>query len=577
MERSEPALVPEWLRCTGSIVGGASIHNSDVSSPTHTLRNKSSRSNNDKDSPRFLDRNSSSNSKGSSISNGSAKHPYSSFTRSYRDKTRVREKERSLIGDISEYDDHFDPVGNILTSRVEKSTLWRSQSSVSRKPGDVLPPSVENLKTSAANQNSGFGGSNIRGIQKASFEKDFPALATEDKQAVTGFRGVASHGLSSSVQNLPICNSGLLGGEKWTSALAEVPTILATNGMGQSAVQQSSIMISTPASAVSTSAGLNMAEALSQAPARVRAATQLPDKSQRLEELAIKQSRQLIPMTPSTPKPLAPNSADKSKQSKTAARTNDMIVASKGVHQQSHSSQLSFQSRVGQVRSDAPNISHVGKFLVLKPGRENSVTSVVKDASSPTGNANCRLANSLATAPLTPTASMSSNNAIVSALESKVAALSLNSRLAVDKRSSQTPSQSRSNFFNLMRKKTSSSASVILSDSSSAVSSPSTDTSGEIFKEGSAPVSSHVMEKANDTSCNGDAHDTPEKTQKISDVGENTCANTAIYPDEEEAAFLRSLGWEENGGEDEGLTEEEINAFYQEYMNRRSAQMLNAV
>ena len=35
--------------------------------------------------------------------------------------------------------------------------------------------------------------------------------------------------------------------------------------------------------------------------------------------------------------------------------------------------------------------------------------------------------------------------------------------------------------------------------------------------------------------------------------------------DEEEAAFLRSLGWVEDSGEDEeGLTEEEINAFYQE-------------
>lgn len=31
---------------------------------------------------------------------------------------------------------------------------------------------------------------------------------------------------------------------------------------------------------------------------------QVPDKTQWLEELAIKQSRQLIPMTPSTPKPL---------------------------------------------------------------------------------------------------------------------------------------------------------------------------------------------------------------------------------------------------------------------------------
>jgi hypothetical protein len=32
--------------------------------------------------------------------------------------------------------------------------------------------------------------------------------------------------------------------------------------------------------------------------------------------------------------------------------------------------------------------------------------------------------------------------------------------------------------------------------------------------------------------------------------------------EEEEAAFMRSLGWEENGEGDE-LTEEEINSFYQ--------------
>lgn len=572
MERSEPTLAPEWLRCTGSFVGGASIHNSDVSSPSHTLRNRSSRSIADKDSPRFLDRKSSFNSKVNSISNGS-KHPYSSFTRSHRDKTQEREKEKSLIGDI--YSDHSDPVGSIITSRVEKSTLCLSQSSVSRKSGDVLRPRVENLKTSAI-QDKGFGSSNIRGTQKTAFEKDFPALGTEDKQTVTGFSRVASHGLSSSVQNLPICNSGLLGGEKWTSALAEVPAILASNGMCHSAVQQSASMISTPSYAASSSSSLNMAEALSQAPAQVRVATQPPDKNQRLEELAIKQSRQLIPMTPSTPKPLAPYSVDKLKQSKHAARTSDMIVASRGVHQQSHSSQFSIQSRVAQVRSDAPNNSHAVKFLVLKPGCGNSVTPVVKDAFSPTGNANRGVANGQATASLIPTASKSSDSAVVSALESKVAALSLNSRLAVDKRPSQTPSQSRSNFFNLMRRKNSSNASAILSDSTLAISSPDTDTSGDIFKEGRKPVRSRVMENGNDINCNVDAHDTLEKTQKISNVGENKCPNGAIYPDEEEAAFLRSLGWDENGGEDEGLTEEEINAFYQEYMNRRSA-LHNAV
>lgn len=42
--------------------------------------------------------------------------------------------------------------------------------------------------------------------------------------------------------------------------------------------------------------------------------------------------------------------------------------------------------------------------------------------------------------------------------------------------------------------------------------------------------------------------------------------NASICLDEEEAAFLRFLEWEESAGNDGGLTEEEINAFYQEVM-----------
>jgi len=38
--------------------------------------------------------------------------------------------------------------------------------------------------------------------------------------------------------------------------------------------------------------------------------------------------------------------------------------------------------------------------------------------------------------------------------------------------------------------------------------------------------------------------------------------------EEEENAFLRSLGWEENAGGEEALTEEEINSFYQEMKSR---------
>lgn len=43
--------------------------------------------------------------------------------------------------------------------------------------------------------------------------------------------------------------------------------------------------------------------------------------------------------------------------------------------------------------------------------------------------------------------------------------------------------------------------------------------------------------------------------------------NRVLYSEEEEIAFLRSLGWEESAGDDEGLTEEEIRDFYEKVCN----------
>ncbi|KAL2241811.1 UNVERIFIED_CONTAM: hypothetical protein Sindi_0299100 [Sesamum indicum] len=532
----------------------------------HSTRSRSIRSNSEKDNPWFLHRNSSSGSGQNPSSNGSSKHPYSSFTRSHRDRNHDREKEKSLSEDIWE---HYssDPFASISTSRIERSAFKHSQSLVSRKACEVLPRWVEDSRNSISSQsccNSVLSvGSNSSGIQKPIFEKDFPSLGTEEKLDMTGIRRVLSPGLTSSVQSLPIGKSVFQGGEKWTSALAEVPAILADDGMDHSYFQQNVSRFPTSASGTSCTAGLNMAEALSQPPAQVRTASQLPDKIQRLEELAIKQSKQLIPVTPSMPKPSG--SGDKSKQPRIAVRNGEMIVASKGVNPQSHSPHLSNQSHIGQVRSDFPSSFQKGKFLVLKPGRENGITIVTKDAAVSTGDANCRVLNGqLPMAPLR-TASMSLNNSMVPALGNKVGALSLSSRSTVDKRSSQSLARSRSEFFKLMRRKTTHNATTSHSDSSLAVSSPTAQISGEINKEGHTPIRPRHLENGTQMICNGNGHDIPQNSHKSSDVGEdNSFVNGAICPDEEEAAFLRSLGWEENGGEDEGLTEEEINAFYQE-------------
>ncbi|KAL0323367.1 UNVERIFIED_CONTAM: hypothetical protein Sangu_1956000 [Sesamum angustifolium] len=427
----------------------------------HSTRSRSIRSNSEKDSPRFLDRNSLSDSRRKSSSNGSSKHPYSSFTRSHRERNHDREKEKSLSEDILE---HYssDPFASISSSRIDRSAFKRSQSLVSRKAGEVLPRRIEDSRNSISSQSS----SN------------------------------------------------------------EVPSILA-DGMDHSYFQQNVARFPTSASGASCTAGLNMAEALSQPPPQVRTTPQLPDKIQRLEELAIKQSKQLIPVTPSTPKPSGPGSGDKSKQPRIAVRTGEMIVASKG--------------------------------------RDNGVTIVTKDAATSTGDANCRLLNGQLPVAPSKAASMSLNNSMVPALGNKVAALSLSSRSTVDKRSSQSLAQSRSEFFKLMRRKTTHNATTSHSDSSSAVSSPSAQTSGEINRKGHTPIRPCHLENGTQMICNGNGHDIPENSHKSSDVGgNNSFVNGAICPDEEEAAFLRSLGWEENGGEDEGLTEEEVNAFYKE-------------
>ncbi|KAH0713570.1 hypothetical protein KY285_007445 [Solanum tuberosum] len=573
MERSEPALVPEWLRSTGSVTGGgsssphfatSSLH-SDVTLSTLSSRNRSPRSVSDKDSPRsvFLDRSSSSNSRRSS-SGTSSKHPYSSFNRNHRDKNREREKERPGTVDLWDHDTS-DPLGNILAGRVDKNSLRRSQSLVSRKPGEFLPRRTEDSKGgisithSSGNGIHSGGSSSFNGNQKAAFEKDFPSLGIEERQVTR----VSSPGLSSAVQSLPIGNSALLGADKWTSALAEVPPIIGSIGMGSSASQQSVAVAPTP-SALSGTASLNMAEALSQAPPRARSTMQIPDKTQRLEELAIKQSRQLIPVIPSMPKVSVSSSADKSKQPKSIARTNEMVGITKSM-QQPFSSQLANQARSGQVRAEAPATSHGKTLLVLKSGRENGVTSLSKEASTPANNTGNRLANCPpAVAPSAP--AVTSPTSRVTSLETKAAALSLKPRSTAEKRSSLSQAQSRSDFFNLMRKKTSNS-STALPDSGMASSNSREQSCLKTKDEDSASLSPCVSENGSERTSNGDPHEAQNHVQRHNDVEENNSPiNGSVYPDEKEAAFLRSLGWDENAVEEEGLTEEEINAFYQEYM-----------
>ncbi|GMP39187.1 hypothetical protein CsSME_00010127 [Camellia sinensis var. sinensis] len=293
MERSEPTLIPEWLKGSGSVSGGGTTSHQMTLSSLYSDRTTSS----------YFRRNSSSNSSAHLRSHGS-------LGRSNRDRDwekelyDSRDKEKSFLGEQRrhEYSDHLE---NIFPSRFEKD-LRRSQSMITGKRGETwprkVPSDLSNDNKSNPNDSNGLlsGSSAVSSVRKAAFERDFPSLGAEERQAASEIGRVSSPGLSTATQSLPIGTSGVIGGDGWTSALAEVPVLVGSNGTAGS-VQQA--ISPTSSSSASSTTGLNMAETLAQGP-RVNSTPQLSAGTQRLEERAIKQSRQLIPMTPAMPKAL---------------------------------------------------------------------------------------------------------------------------------------------------------------------------------------------------------------------------------------------------------------------------------
>lgn len=597
MERSEPTLVPEWLKGTGNATGGGATTHlfASSSSSSHSdevglalpMRNRSSLNFVDFDispSSALLDRTSSSYFRRSSSSNGTMGHDkdisfhsrsYSSFGRSnrdrdYKDILDFRDKDRSVFGDQR---DRVFSDADVFTSRVDKDIFRRSQSMISGKRGELRSRRVapEANINNHSTPNGATGGNKIINIHKGTFERDFPSLGAEEKQGVDR---VASPGLSAVAQSLPMGTSAMIMGNGWTSALAEVPVLSGSNSAGLSSIVQNTASSSVP-SATTTAAGLNMAETLAQAPARgARTAPQLSVETQRLEELAIKQSRQLIPMTPSLPKNLALNSE---KQKPKLSSRSEMSMVSKSGQQQLLSPQsVNHPLRGGMVRSDVAKPSNGGKLLVLKTGRENGTSHAMKDTSSPT-TAGRTASNpfALATPSVGVTPKAQSNPKLIVA-ERKTSSM--------EKKPINPQAQSRNDFFNLMRKKTlannSSAAQDPVPSTSATVLEKSGEMTNEITDAGSRPGSdNYASDRPNQNDDHGAAvasnGDASADSQRLPNDGvKHSCSDASLYPNEEEAAFLKSLGWEEDAGEEEGLTQEEINAFYQEYMKLRPSSKL---
>lgn len=590
MDRSELTLVPEWLKSSASVTAGSSSNHqfssSSLNSDDHPIpkhvRDGLSVSNSDYDIGRqFASDQATSSYFHQSSTNGSAhSRSYSSFGRSqhdwdWEDTNDYRGKNRLVLGDHRRRDSS-DTLGTILPNRVEKDMLLHSQSMITGKCSDTWPRKVAGDSNNAKRKHSDAngllgGGGSVSSSTKTAFEQDFPSLIAEERQGGSEIGRVSSSSLDTTIQNLPIGISSTIGCDSWKSALVEVPQISGCNST-DAALALQTLAAGSASVSPSTRTCLNMAETLANGPDHARTRPQLSVKTQRLDELAMKQSRQLIPMTFSMTKPLVPSPSEKSKPK---------------IGQQQHSFSSSHfgnnSPHGGPAKSDVTKLS-VGNLHVLSP--LNGFSSAAKDSLSPTNGS--RLANSpLGVAPSgAGSASLRkfSNNLSAATADRRPTAF----QTTMEKKPS-TQVQSRNDFFkSLSRKNSPTNFPSAVSDPCQAALSSVSENADKLVKEAAAaaaaaasitlqdtedaissddPVTDSLNDSRDEMTRNGSACDVFQKC--LSNREQHSSPDVTLYPDEEEAAFLRSLGWEENAGEDEGLTEEEISAFYIEYMKLR--------
>ncbi|KAL3629163.1 hypothetical protein CASFOL_026385 [Castilleja foliolosa] len=172
MERSEPTLVPKWLKNAVSSTSGGST--------THTGSERTTSS--------YFHRSSSSNGSGNSrsYSNFGRNQRYRDWAKDntydyrYQDKSTKGEHERRYLADP--------PGNNTSVSKFDRDGLRRSHSMVSDKPIDTLPKKDVTDLIDANGKNTDDVVNRVSPISgvvsKGAFERDFPSLGAEER-AVT--------------------------------------------------------------------------------------------------------------------------------------------------------------------------------------------------------------------------------------------------------------------------------------------------------------------------------------------------------------------------------------------------------
>ncbi|CAK9238558.1 unnamed protein product [Sphagnum troendelagicum] len=678
MDRSEPSLVPEWLRGAGGAthhVQPSSAHqgasNADYISP-RSYSALSERNYYSAGRRGGGGRSSSVNERSlqdwDPYSRGYANFVRSPVSRTYEATERIdRDAQREWdwdrdrnghdrdrvsgfggVDDLDRDQQHLDTslsywrpgLGPNLGVRheVEPLPLRRSQSMT------LTARALENgEKKMLGGEQGGLpsvlpatSGSLTSSMQKAAFERNFPSLGAQDRGAsgvvvqpnlghvavlsprplwqgpsTTRLDGTRSSTLSPGLPSSGV-NRGLvagsggsganIGAEGWSSALAEAPSALmgglaAINGTSVADPSITSVSSVSSGTTVVTTSGTSanptkMVDALVQNPPRFHAPPQQSAEKQRLEELALKQSRQLIPMKPSLPKNMGLSPREKLKPK--VVRTQDVVTPPAGmkVRQPVGSSASSSPYRLpASQHAETPKVlthkmnKEIGSVLPL-----SQPDSALKSNSSPLGpiSVGVSLGSAVGNASggggnisYTPRKQkqLLDRHALpipplslpAGSLDGSLGGIrpkdGLNGILAgTDDRRPPMPTQNRVDFFNALRKKASVGAALSAADMRDQMTTKKSD-----FVNGKELVASLTNQNAaspEESTINGVIMKEGSNEQLFeTEVSANVASGGATASEEEEAAFLRSLGWEENAEDgEEALTEEEISAFYQERM-----------
>ncbi|XP_047175561.1 uncharacterized protein LOC124842988 isoform X2 [Vigna umbellata] len=216
-----------------------------------------------------------------------------------------------------------------------------------------------------------------------------------------------------------------------------------------------------------------------------------------------------------------------------------------------YSRRLGYSLQGAHPNSDIQKTSSVNSHNFSASRELNGVSSVVKDnlLSPNSRSLAAPVGATRSTSIPAPSRSLGNNNSTPS------------SWITLEKKPT-FPTQSRNDFFKNLSRKSS------MEKPSSEASTTNVSSSPIPKSRDASSVDSSSLNMVSDCSSiitvNDNAANEPLKP---SSSGENQhIRNPFPFTEEEEIAFLRSLGWQESAGDDEGLTEEEIQNFYEQHM-----------